>query len=262
MDSVVLQLFTVEEILERLSRKRLTGCFHTYTPQESANIYFKDGMVVSAIKGQVEGEEVLKQILEWKNTQNIWQPESTISSPSAKPLQIHVADFLAKNKPRSAAGGKSLADTSLHPVYSIPNRGATTAPLPPAAGIKQVESPQVDLTATKNFNPTSEAMKAHEDALLAKYKLVLVSTEIRDQRYKITRVSNLIGRSPACAIAISHPSISRQHCLLQLTDRGIHVKDLDTTNGTKVNGIVLKEGYINVGDKLILGHLGFVLEKE
>jgi len=125
-----------------------------------------------------------------------------------------------------------------------------------------VETPQVDLTATKNFNPTAEARAAHDDVLLAKYKLALVSSEDREKRYKITRVSNLIGRSPACAIAISHPSISRQHCLLLLTDRGVHVKDLDTTNGTKVNGIVLKEGYINVGDKLILGHLGFVLEKE
>jgi pSer/pThr/pTyr-binding forkhead associated (FHA) protein len=40
------------------------------------------------------------------------------------------------------------------------------------------------------------------------------------------------------------------------------VKDMNTTNGTKVNGTVMKEGYVNVGDKLTIGHLPFVLEKQ
>ena len=106
------------------------------------------------------------------------------------------------------------------------------------------------------------ALCLQDEALLNKYKFSLVSVDYPDQRYKLTQVSNLIGRNSACDIPISHPSISRQHCLVQLTNRGLHVKDLDTTNGTKVNGIVLREGYINAGDKLTFGHLAFVVEKE
>jgi pSer/pThr/pTyr-binding forkhead associated (FHA) protein len=45
-------------------------------------------------------------------------------------------------------------------------------------------------------------------------------------------------------------------------ERGLHVKDLSTTNGTKVNGIPLTEGYVSVGDKLTIGHLEFVVEKD
>jgi pSer/pThr/pTyr-binding forkhead associated (FHA) protein len=86
--------------------------------------------------------------------------------------------------------------------------------------------------------------------------------ETPEKRLRLIRVGNLVGRNPACDLAISHPSISRQHCLLQLTERGLHVKDLDTTNGTRVNGIALKEGYVNVGDRLTIGHVHFMVEKE
>jgi pSer/pThr/pTyr-binding forkhead associated (FHA) protein len=91
---------------------------------------------------------------------------------------------------------------------------------------------------------------------------VLVPVESPEKRLKIVQVGNLVGRNPACDLIISHASISRQHCLLQLTERGLHVKDLGTTNGTKVNGIALKEGYVSAGDKLTIGHVHFTVEKE
>ena len=67
------------------------------------------------------------------------------------------------------------------------------------------------------------------------------------QRLRIIRASNLVGRNPACDFTMNHGSVSRQHCLLQITERGLHVKDLSTTNGTKVNGIKMTEGYVGVG---------------
>ena len=49
---------------------------------------------------------------------------------------------------------------------------------------------------------------------------------------------------------------------MQITDRGLHIKDLGTTNGTKINGSSITEGYVNPGDQLTMGHLVFVVEKE
>jgi len=89
-----------------------------------------------------------------------------------------------------------------------------------------------------------------------------VSIDNPRQRVRLTKESTLVGRNPACDITLDHGSISRQHCLMQITDRGLHIKDLGTTNGTKVNGINLTEGYINPGDQLTMGHLVFVLEKD
>ena len=45
--------------------------------------------------------------------------------------------------------------------------------------------------------------------------------------------------------------VSRRHCLLQVTERGLLVKDLESTNGTFVNGIPMTDGYINDGDRLV-----------
>ena len=255
MDSAFLQLFTLEEILERVGRKQLTGCFHVFTAKESANIFFKDGLVLAAVKGKAEGEGVLSHVLSWKDARFLWQPKPSTTPPTSQPLNINIHDFLAKRQP--------LAQTASvpHPVISIPSKGKSTGPLPEAAKPKSVTTNAVDLTATKTFSPTAEARASHDEALLKKYQVALVSIDHPDERHKVTRVSSLIGRNPACDIAISHPSISRQHCMLQLTDRGLLAKDLDTPNGTKVNGIMLKEGYVSVGDKLTLGHLVYALEK-
>jgi len=281
MDASVLQMFDTEEILNRLADKRCTGCFHVFNPRESANIFFEQGRVIAAAKGSVEGEEVLKQILEWRDVRYLWQPDVSAPVPPLKRLDLDIRDFLASQKSGAGAEKKTPSEAAIlhgipvlapHPVISIPSRGATTGPVSPiitpdkritqtSASLTPAAVGPVDLAATKTIDPSAQARSAQEHALLQKHTLVLVSFEHPEQRLKITRVNSLIGRNPACDIAINHSSISRQHCMLQITDRGLHVKDLETTNGTKVNGIVLKEGYISVGDKLTMGHISFMLER-
>jgi len=246
MDSPLSQLFALDEILGRLGQKKSTGYLHVFTQKESANIFFKEGIVVAAAKGLVEGEEVLKQILEWKDVHTVWQTDAPPSTPALKVLQINITDFLAKHKPPAkSVSSQAAASPVIAAVSTKPS--AATAP--------------VQLTATKNVSQNPQARSAQEEALLNKHRLVLISLDDPQQRLKIERVSCLVGRNPACDISLNHGSISRQHCLMQITDRGLHVKDLGTTNGTRVNGIIMTEGYINVGDKLTMGHLAFALEK-
>jgi hypothetical protein len=281
MDPLIYQLFTVDEILERLAQKWCTGCLHIFTPKEAANVFFKDGTVISASKGLVEGEEVLRQVLGWKDAHTVWQPDLVPPTTPAKPLHLAIADFLDKPNPEVKV---ATPPPQLQQVYlTVPAKGAAVTkatvsvplkPIDPAqAAVTEVKnkltepvpvpaSIPAELTATKTMpNGPSSVRSAQEEALLKKHSLTLVLVDHPEQRLKIHRVSCLIGRNPACDLTIDHPSISRQHCLLQISERGLHVKDLDTTNGTKVNGIVLKEGYISVGDKLTIGHLPYLLER-
>src|SRR5262245_3082375 len=46
----------------------------------------------------------------------------------------------------------------------------------------------------------------------------------------------VVGRGPPSAVIISHGSISRAHARFTLSDEGIHIEDLGSTNGTEVNG--------------------------
>jgi pSer/pThr/pTyr-binding forkhead associated (FHA) protein len=46
----------------------------------------------------------------------------------------------------------------------------------------------------------------------------------------------LVGRQRDCDVPLSFPSVSSRHCELELLDGFWHVRDLGSTNGTRVNG--------------------------
>ena len=72
-------------------------------------------------------------------------------------------------------------------------------------------------------------------------------------KLKVKKVTNVVGRDGTCDVYVESNQVSRRHCLLQVTERGILVKDLESTNGTFVNGTPMIDGYINEGDRLSLG---------
>ena len=67
------------------------------------------------------------------------------------------------------------------------------------------------------------------------------------------KATTVVGRDPGCDLHLVSTEVSRRHCVLEVTDRGLLVKDLDSKNGTSVNGIAMKEGYVQEGDKLSFG---------
>jgi hypothetical protein len=244
MDPTILQLFGATEILERLAHKHLTGCFKVFTNTESANIFFKKGIIVAAINGESQGEAALRQILHWKEALYVWQADLAAPIPPLQAVTINVELFL-----------RQQAQTSTKPVA-----GSVTATTPVATKALG-NGAAASQMATKSITATAAIRSAEDEALLKKHRLALVSLSSPAKKYPISKVNNLIGRNPGCDILIADPSISRQHCLLQIEEQGLLVKDLNTVNGTKINGITTKEGYVNAGDKLTVGHLGFVVEQ-
>ena len=65
----------------------------------------------------------------------------------------------------------------------------------------------------------------------------------------------VIGRGSDATFRIQDPSISRRHCQIANTQRGLLIADLGSSNGTYVNGQRLSNTWaqINVGDSVILG---------
>jgi predicted component of type VI protein secretion system len=57
-----------------------------------------------------------------------------------------------------------------------------------------------------------------------------------DPPIRIERDLTLLGRHEDCDVVIDHPSLSKRHCLLVKTDGLLVLRDLATTNGTKVKG--------------------------
>ncbi|HEY5171712.1 MAG TPA: DUF3662 and FHA domain-containing protein [Acidimicrobiia bacterium] len=63
----------------------------------------------------------------------------------------------------------------------------------------------------------------------------------------------VIGRTPDCAIALSDPQVSRHHAEIRRGDFGFRIVDLGSTNGTQVNGVVVKEHSLAGGDVIVVG---------
>jgi hypothetical protein len=78
-----------------------------------------------------------------------------------------------------------------------------------------------------------------------------------DPPIAVTRDLTLIGRREYCDVVVGHPSLSKRHCVLVRTDGLLVIRDLITTNGTKVNGQRVMWAALLPNDRLTLGRLKF-----
>jgi hypothetical protein len=88
-------------------------------------------------------------------------------------------------------------------------------------------------------------------------KLLLVEGQATRQEMAI-RLPLSIGREPGQGLVISHPLVSRHHCTLINRENVLWVKDLNSSNGTMVNGRRVHESAVQPGDKITVGPLTFV----
>lgn len=63
----------------------------------------------------------------------------------------------------------------------------------------------------------------------------------------------LIGRHPACDVVLEDLSVSRRHARLVFRDARWIVQDLNSTNGTALNGRPVGRCELRPGDSLVLG---------
>src|SRR5947209_12114478 len=72
-------------------------------------------------------------------------------------------------------------------------------------------------------------------------KLILTTEAQGKVAYEFAERSITIGRAPDNMIVIDDPSVSNRHAQLELSGETYRLKDLDSTNGTKVNGVPITE---------------------
>ena len=98
-------------------------------------------------------------------------------------------------------------------------------------------------TARLRLPPADEGLHLPDDV-----DLVLTVTEGigKGQMLKMSKARVVIGRTGA-DFALADPEVSRFHCVLEVRDHFINLKDLDSTNGTffeqeRVRAAVLQDG--------------------
>jgi pSer/pThr/pTyr-binding forkhead associated (FHA) protein len=62
----------------------------------------------------------------------------------------------------------------------------------------------------------------------------------------------LVGRKEDCDLRLEHKSISKMHCVLVKTDGLLLLRDLGSTNGTRVNGQRVRRAALLPNDQLTI----------
>jgi DNA-binding NtrC family response regulator len=63
----------------------------------------------------------------------------------------------------------------------------------------------------------------------------------------------LVGTSPACNLRLTDREVSRRHGAFEIVGQDVHLTDLRSTNGTRVNGVAVVEAVLQGGESIHLG---------
>ncbi len=215
--------FTVGEVFVRLGQNRLQGCLVVYNRHEAIHVFVEDGQIVAAHGGTKRGELALSHALHLDDSSYGWLHGA---EPETRNVQMNIYEYAVRH---SIARDVQIGRKS-------------------KAKIETVMLPKDAAEEREVFNPT--------------FRYTLSSKEQSDFSCQLIKRINVIGRGSNCDLVVEDSRVSRQHCLMEITSRGILVKDLQSTNGTSVNGAAISEKYIDDGDVVNLGGYTLILNKE
>lgn len=91
-------------------------------------------------------------------------------------------------------------------------------------------------------------------------KLVVLSAGLAGRSHELNADKTTIGRVEDNNFQIAEASVSSHHCEIHLRGGSILVKDLNSTNGTFINGEKVTESVLKPGQVLRLGQIELRLE--
>ncbi|MFC1677554.1 FHA domain-containing protein [Planctomycetota bacterium] len=90
--------------------------------------------------------------------------------------------------------------------------------------------------------------------------LILLKKGIAAKEIPLPGAVTVIGRRSECDLCIPLKAVSRKHCQLNTDGGKLKIRDLNSSNGTMVNGRSVEEAMIQPGDSLKIGPLTFLVK--
>ena len=134
-------------------------------------------------------------------------------------------------------------------IVEIRRRPDSTVVISPLPSFARADSS----TASLRLPPEDEGLRLPADAV---FVLAVLSGPDKGGVHRLTKPRVILGRKGA-DIPLNDSEISRHHCLLEVRDKYINLKDLDSTNGTflaeeRVRAAMLKDGAeFRIGESVI-----------
>jgi len=152
--------------------------------------------------------------------------------------------------------GDEAAEEELPPAAPPPAppvaRPASAPPVPPAPATVPLAPPvAASLGATMVFQQPPEPERPTEVATL----------EYPGGVFTIEERVTVIGRSSDCDLTVEDANVSRRHAEIRRIGDGYSLVDLDSTNGTEVNGQRIQETALMSGDVIEVGTTRITFER-
>jgi pSer/pThr/pTyr-binding forkhead associated (FHA) protein len=92
-------------------------------------------------------------------------------------------------------------------------------------------------------------------------KLVVEQGKTRKRTLHLRKAEGVVGRQHGCDFRVASAEVSRRHCVLRVRDGYVTVEDLNSRNGTLLNGEPVQgRQVVRPGDRLRIGPVTLVVE--
>ena len=81
-------------------------------------------------------------------------------------------------------------------------------------------------------------------------KLMVVAGPNKGATYFLNEGENTVGRTPDNTIVLASTQVSKRHCAFVVKGRKVELQDIGSSNGTFVNGVLVKKKNLENRDKL------------
>lgn len=93
------------------------------------------------------------------------------------------------------------------------------------------------------------------------YQLVLFGEHAPYDRFSVDQPEIFIGRdTKKCQIVLNDPEVSSVHAVIRKSNIEVILEDLNSSNGTILNGERINKASISAGDEFVIGSTSFTLE--
>jgi len=127
-----------------------------------------------------------------------------------------------------------------------------------AASARDNDPPPVELpleppAQTMVYRPPAVAAPVEAEAPPPPPELEVVTLTVAGKKHEITSSRVVLGRSRACDVHVPDVNASRRHAELRQEGATYWIVDLDSTNGTLLNGKAVEKERLRDGDRITLG---------